>query len=99
MVVLADVWKQDRGPHTQTVCQVEWLPILGERATVYPPCLPVAGWSSQVMVMYWALCVGLFAGGLGSVEANSERDISLQDVCEGVPFIFAPVARKMREQN
>lgn len=32
-------------------------------------------------------------------KAHSVRDISLQDVCEGVPFKLAPMGRKTREQN
>lgn len=51
-------------------CQREWLPILGGQATMYPPCLPAAGWSSQVVVVYGCLCVGLFAGRLHSPKSK-----------------------------
>ena len=60
---------------------MEWLPILGRQATMYLPCLPGAGGSSQMMVVYGGLCVGLFVGRVHPQEANSEKDISLQDVC------------------
>ena len=63
---------------------------------MYPPCLPVAGGSSQMMV-YGGLCVGFFLGRLHPPEAYSEKDISLQNVYKGMLLKLASVERKRKK--
>lgn len=66
-------------------------------ATMYPPCLPVAGGSSQMLVVYGGLCVGFSLGRLHPWEAYSEKDISLQNVYKGMLLKLASVERKTKK--
>lgn len=66
-------------------------------ATMYPPCLPVAGGSSQMMVLYGGLCVSFFLGRVHPREAYSEKDISLQNVYKGMLLKLASVERKWKK--
>lgn len=53
----------------------------GWMATKYPHGLPVAGWSSQGMVIYRLSVWASSLVGWVLQKANSETGISLQDVC------------------
>lgn len=75
MTVLAKVLKV--GKRSTYSESVELLSLLGGQATVSPPWLLGAGWSSQVIVVYGGLGLVSSLAGWASQRADSEKDISL----------------------
>lgn len=78
-MVLSEV--QEAGKTRKCICSSKWngCPFRME-GLPYPPCFPVAGWSSQVTVLYGISVLVSCLAGCVPQKANSE-DISLQDVC------------------